>query len=120
MGNTSNWSYSGIYEYEVYEIEFSANGTYYYDSGRMYMPNGDPGYPPEEDFDVDEVTLDFVRDKSAEAIKAGTDEVDVYDSLDTETKELIEEAIVEALYDGKYEVNYDEPYYPEPEEYEDD
>lgn len=37
---------------QTYMATGMAEGRYewYYDPGRDYMPNGDPGYPPEEDF----------------------------------------------------------------------
>ena len=42
-------------EFEL-EIEF----RYSYDPGRMYMPNGDPGYPSEETADIVQI---FNEDK---------------------------------------------------------
>lgn len=51
-------SYTGELDYEDLSIEYtvSVKGDYYYSPGRMYMPNGDPGYPDEESIDDTEVT----------------------------------------------------------------
>lgn len=51
-------SYAGELEHDDLSIEYtvSVNGDYYYSPGRMYMPNGDPGYPDEESIDDTEVT----------------------------------------------------------------
>jgi len=117
MGTTKKWSYSGSFEYDLYEVEFSASGTHYYDPGCMYLRNGDPGYPPEEEFEVEDVVIEAVYDISEEAVAEGKDTNNIYDSIDAEIKEAIAEEITEALYDGQYEVDYDEPYYPEPDEY---
>ena len=38
-----------------YTIDVTAYADYYYDSGRMYMSNGDPGYPPESEFTIEDV-----------------------------------------------------------------
>lgn len=46
-------TYHGEFEYNGFDIEYTVNvsADYYYDPGRMYMPNGDPGYPPESSID---------------------------------------------------------------------
>lgn len=51
-------SYAGEFEHDDLSIEYtvSVKGDYYYSPGRMYMPNGDPGYPDEESIDDTEVT----------------------------------------------------------------
>jgi hypothetical protein len=38
-----------------YTIDVTAYADYYYDAGCMYMRNGDPGYPPESEFEIEEV-----------------------------------------------------------------
>ena len=58
--SSCKFTYNGVVEdFEVndkiYKIAVEATATGYYDPGRMYMPNGDPGYPPEEGFDIDDV-----------------------------------------------------------------
>lgn len=116
MGKSSvKWSGEKTYTIngDEYEVEFTAYGTYYYDPGCMYLRNGDPGYPPEEDVEVEEVEIESLF-RYDPVIDDGVEVVD--DAVE----EAITEAIIEALCDGQYEVNYDEPYYPEPEEYEND
>lgn len=51
-------SYTGEFECNDLSIEYtvSVKGDYYYSPGRMYMSNGDPGYPDEESIDDTEVT----------------------------------------------------------------
>lgn len=46
-------SVTGSIEWEGYEIQYTAkvSGEYYFQKGRMYMPNGDPGYPDEEEYE---------------------------------------------------------------------
>ena len=43
----------GTIEKDGLTIEYTAkiSGSYYYDPGCMYLKNGDPGYPPEEDYE---------------------------------------------------------------------
>lgn len=50
--------YAGEFDLDDLSIEYtvSVKGDYYYSPGRMYMPNGDPGYPDEESIDDTEVT----------------------------------------------------------------
>ena len=77
-------------EFKEYKVEVSFE--YYYDSGRNYMPNGDPGYPGYE-------SLDFKIENETEV-------------PDWITDEMIEDRLVEDL-PGLLEV--DEPEY-EPED----
>lgn len=39
------------------DIRLKVTATFSYDPGRMYMPNGDPGYPPESEFDIEETDI---------------------------------------------------------------
>lgn len=43
-----------------YSVDVEATASYYHDDGRMYMRNGDPGYPPDDDFEIDEVNINSV------------------------------------------------------------
>lgn len=60
----SNRHYNGnitfTYNGEEYEATVCATGTYTFIKGRRYMPNGDPGYPDEEDFEIDDVDIEAV------------------------------------------------------------
>lgn len=98
----SNQHYNGnvtfTYEDEQYEATVQASATYYFRKGRMYMRNGDPGYPDEEDFDIDEVEVEAVFKDDVEVPYIE----DMYD------------AIEEALDDVDWE--YDEYDPPEPPE----
>lgn len=38
-----------------YTVDVTAHADYYYDAGRMYMRNGDPGYPPESELTIEDV-----------------------------------------------------------------
>lgn len=60
------------YEDKLYSIECTAYGTYSYYPGCMYMRNGDPGYPPEENFDVDKVEAIW-RDEDGNKVEEAKD-----------------------------------------------
>lgn len=74
------------------ELHLTVTFSYYYDPGRYYMPNGDPGYPPEESFDIEDV---YVTNDT---------KLDVPEWV---TDELIEEIIVDS------ELIYEEDGYEE-------
>lgn len=78
------------------EIELLVTFAYSYDPGRMYMPNGDPGYPPEESFDIEHVSLVNSNDNVPEWI----------------TYEMIEQELVNSGHlDNDYDYEeYDESY----------
>jgi hypothetical protein len=85
----------------IYRADLDATAEYSYTPGRMYMPNGDPGYPPDEDFEI--VDVDFVLFDG---------ETEITD------KELIERAdayITDWLYDNSDVFPPPEP--PEPDWY---
>lgn len=98
----SNQYYDGSvvfnYNNEEYEADVSARGTYSFSRGRMYMRNGDPGYPDEEDFEIDDIEVEAV-------FKDGT-EVPYVDEM--------YDAIEEALKDADWECDEYDP--PEPED----
>lgn len=80
-----------------YVVEYEASGTYFSDPGCMYLKNGDPGYPPEEDFEVTKIEC-MVK----------------YEDLDRENEEVpedivkeITEIIQEKLESGDIDVEYD-------------
>lgn len=88
-----------------YVASLSAEADWSYDAGRWWMPNGDPGYPPSEDFDITDVKVKWCRNKDTD------EEVAVTDGM--------REAIDDALYDTDYNdwSGYcdDGPEYDEPE-----
>ena len=63
------------------EIEF----RYHYDPGRMYMPNGDPGYPSEETADIVQI---FNEDKKPDWV---TDEM-IDEEFEIQLPRLLEHA----------------------------
>lgn len=78
-------------EYE-YEFDFEAHirvfGSYYYDPGCKYMSNGDPGYPPESDWDpkegwIEEINKKAVIDQLSKLDKIGSliDKSTIYISI---------------------------------------
>ena len=62
----TTYKLEGTFSVEDFEVDgksYTVEGTFkghgYYDPGRMYMPNGDPGYPPEgedcwDDWEIDD------------------------------------------------------------------
>lgn len=66
----------------------SATAEHWYQAGRRYMPNGDPGYPEEDEIDDVNFEVTVVRD-------AETDETvvyveDMYDYVDAAIQETAE------------------------------
>lgn len=106
----SNCRFSGtIDELEcndkLYRIDVEATATAYHDPGFMYVKNGDPGYPPEDDFEIDEVDARWYlidEDDDSET------EVESTDDMESELWSYLEE------HDDLFE--FLEPDYPEPPE----
>ena len=55
-----------------YTVDVTAHADYYYDAGRMYMRNGDPGYPPESDLNIEDVNAVW-HDEDGKQVKATED-----------------------------------------------
>lgn len=117
MGRTSNVKWKGEQTYILdgreFEVEFIAYGTYYYDAGCMYLKNGDPGYPPEEECEVSEVEFESIIEYEPNTEKDG---INVTESLDAETCEKLEGLICDDCYDGNFEMENLGEDYPEPDE----
>jgi len=118
-------SVSGRFDWNEYQIEYTAivSGTEWYQQGRMYMPNGDPGYPDEYDCEGP-----FFEDFD-EIIVTDAEGNDVTDTPGFEDQRpLIEEKIKEDVKENKDwdDCNWDdpEPDYPddppEDDDWEDD
>ena len=79
----SNQHYNGnivfTYNGEEYEATVHAIGTYTFVKGRRYMANGDPGWPDEEDFEIDDVDVEAVF-KDGEEVPYIEDMGDAIDS----------------------------------------
>lgn len=107
---TNNFTIDGNYMIPEndFEVTFFARGSHYHDNGRMYMPNGDPGYPPEDEINIDYIEITSIKDDSDEEVlsKYSKEEIDA-----------LENVISDKIYSGDYEYNYYEPDYEEPDEY---
>lgn len=115
---------SGKTEWEGYTVEYTVrvSGEEYFQKGRMYVPNGDPGYPDEYDSegpffeDIDEVNL-----LDAEGVQVEND-----DEIYKNHQEVIDLAIQRDVENNKEwnDCSWDdpEPDYPDPPEpeYEED
>ena len=92
----SDMSFSGILNFSVDEVDYSgeicAKGTGYYYPGRMYMPNGDPGYPDEEEFELKSFEVLTLFNEETEE-----DLLEKYNS-DKEFKAKIDSAVEDSLY----------------------
>lgn len=75
----ANQHYNGTIDFKVdgreYEATVSATATYTFIKGRKYMANGDPGYPDEEDFEIDDLDVTLITDKETEEIVDETEEM---------------------------------------------
>lgn len=95
----SNQHYDGMvsftYKNEEYDAYVSATATYSFRPGRRYMANGDPGYPDEEDFEIDDVDV--------EEVYKGEEEVP------------FEEDMYDAIYDALNSVDWEQDEPPEPD-----
>jgi len=64
---------------ETYTVYVEAKANYSYDPGCMYLRNGDPGYPPEEDFSIDYLKVSDVVDEAGNKV---TDEQKIKEITD--------------------------------------
>lgn len=78
---------------KTYRIDVQATASYYYDSGCMYMRNGDPGYPPESEFDVEDVYSAWTL----------IDEDDPEKDIEVEATKEMEEYLYDYLNDMDYD-----------------
>lgn len=62
-----NFSGDVDYDKRKFYVECRVSGDYYYRPGKMYMRNGDPGYPEEEEIDdiaIEEIACyEYFEDK---------------------------------------------------------
>lgn len=92
MGTITDLHYDFEFEVSIEDKEFRcsgyAEGTEWHEAGRFYMPNGDPGYPDEYDFTIEDVIIEEIVDISTE------EEVEVNDP---DIKDLCQEKVYEQL-----------------------
>lgn len=105
----------GTIEHEGKTIEYKVkvSGSYYFSKGRMYMKNGDPGYPDDEECEgpffesVEEYTV--YDDEGNECMDASREQTELLIQKDVEDNKEWDDC------------EWDEPDYPEsPEPPEDD
>lgn len=111
---------SGIVEWDEYLLEYSATvtGDYYFQKGRMYMPNGDPGYPDEEDTEgpfLDEIQEVNIMDINGNYIEE-SEANHIYKTYQEEIDKAIEEEIEERVDWDDCDWEDPEPDYPDPSE----
>lgn len=58
--------------------EVRATAEHWYQPGRMYMRNGDPGYPEENEIEDVEFDVDTVYDDETEEVVAYVEDMDEY------------------------------------------
>ena len=59
------------FEDKDYRVEVNATAVEYHEPGRMYLSNGDPGYPPEDEFELKSVdaTWYLITDEDENEVK---------------------------------------------------
>lgn len=82
---------------QSYRVKVKAVGLYDYRPAVMYLRNGDPGYPEEENWEIDDVDAIWRK------INEDGDETEVEPTADME----------EALYEYLYDLDYDQWNFPE-------
>lgn len=116
MGRTSlTGTVAGTVQWEGYTVEYTVKvtGEEYFQKGRMYMPNGDPGYPDEYDSegpffeDITEVNL-----LDAEGVQVEND-----DKIYEANQEVIDLAIQRDVEENKEwdDCSWDDPEPDEPD-----
>lgn len=107
---------SGKIQWENYTVEYTVyvSGEEYYRAGRMYMSNGDPGYPDEYETEgpfYEDVSEVCILDAEGNQLK---DDYDIYEA----NKEVIDLAIIRDLENNKEwdDCSWDEPGPDEPDE----
>lgn len=111
---------SGRIQWESYTVEYTANvsGEEYFQKGRMYMPNGDPGYPDEYDSEGP------FFEEVAEVNLLDTDEVQIEggEEIYKNNQAMIDLAIQRDVEDNKEwdDCFWNDPPDPQEPDYEDD
>jgi hypothetical protein len=99
--------YCGYYNNDDYRIEYngaeysvalSAYGEGWYEPGTMYRSNGDPGDPPDGDWEIKEIDISQIKvwDDDQDTWENLTDYSDEYDRLEKILKDEIESNLEES------------------------
>lgn len=104
MGTRTNVKWDGdvnfTYQGRDLVATVEATAEHWYQPGRRYMPNGDPGYPEEDEIDDVEFDVTEVRDaETDEAVEYTEDMVEYVDAAIQETAEWEEPDPPEPDYD---------------------
>lgn len=78
-------------------VDGVAWGTYYCSRGRMYMSNGDPGYPDDEELTIDEIEITHID------CHIGEEEIEVTPEDEKEIEDYLYEYLVEDL--GEWDID---------------
>lgn len=62
-----------------YTVDVTARADYYYDAGCMYRRNGDPGDPPESEFEIEEVNAVW-HDEDGNVVEATEEMTDALEN----------------------------------------
>lgn len=81
---------------EEYDIDLHATAYYHYTPGTMYRRNGDPGDPPETEFEIEYIEIEFIFNENGDDVTSKYDE-------DEKFKALIDDAVNEALQNENFE-----------------
>lgn len=89
MKDNARWDGCVHVEYKgvEYDVDIHATGYEYHDPGCMYLRNGDPGYPPEDDCDINLLEI--------EAVFIDNEEITLTEELERALEICCEEAILE-------------------------
>lgn len=95
----------------TYTCDVSANAEWWEESGRMYMPNGDPGDPPDGDFEIVSVECTvYCADENGEA----------WEVMDEPTVKAVTDKVWDWLYNNQDDFSMEEDDGPDEPDYYDD
>lgn len=108
MGTRTKVTWSGTvnFTYEGRDLvaEVKATAQHWYQAGRMYMPNGDPGYPTEDE--IDDIEFDVNSLVDAETEEAVTYTEDMVNDIESAIHEQAEWEEDENPYDDGPDADY--------------
>ena len=72
------------------EAEVDVEGWYEFYPGRMWLPNGDPGYPDESDGEIGDVSLEEIEETEVEELEPASEEACKEAKCEVPTEEEVE------------------------------